>query len=73
MSSSVSLPSSAIEMNPSANATTELKDQPRPKPCCACPETKKARDECMLFNSEESCRDLIEAHKECMRSFGFKV
>lgn len=44
------------------------------KPCCACPETKKARDECIFQNGEESaCIDLIEAHRECMRQLGFKV
>ncbi|KAB0355799.1 hypothetical protein FD755_021740 [Muntiacus reevesi] len=33
------------------------------KPCCACPETKKA----------QQCGHLIEAHKECMRALGFKI
>ena len=43
------------------------------KPCCACPETKKARDECIIENGEENCSRLIEEHKECMRKLGFKV
>ncbi|KAL0275022.1 UNVERIFIED_CONTAM: hypothetical protein PYX00_003011 [Menopon gallinae] len=43
------------------------------KPCCACPETKKARDECILLKGEEHCSELIEAHKVCMRKLGFKV
>ncbi|KAM4797138.1 cytochrome c oxidase copper chaperone [Rhinophrynus dorsalis] len=43
------------------------------KPCCACPETKKARDACIIEKGEENCQDLIEAHKECMRALGFKV
>ncbi|KAK6485613.1 cytochrome c oxidase copper chaperone-like isoform X1 [Huso huso] len=43
------------------------------KPCCACPETKKIRDACIIEKGEESCKDLIEAHKDCMRSLGFKV
>lgn len=43
------------------------------KPCCACPETRKPRDECILENGEEACKDLIEAHKECLRKHGFKV
>ncbi|XP_062906703.1 cytochrome c oxidase copper chaperone [Mobula hypostoma] len=43
------------------------------KPCCACPETKKARDACIIEKGEENCKDLIEAHKECMRALGFKV
>ncbi|CAG8608581.1 14335_t:CDS:2 [Cetraspora pellucida] len=47
--------------------------QPHPsvKPCCACPDTKKARDECIFqTGDEEKCRNLIEAHKTCMRSYG---
>ena len=43
------------------------------KPCCACPETKKARDECVVEKGEENCQELIEAHKECLRKHGFKV
>ncbi|XP_043394663.1 cytochrome c oxidase copper chaperone isoform X1 [Chelonia mydas] len=43
------------------------------KPCCACPETKKARDACIIEKGEEHCGPLIEAHKECMRALGFKV
>ncbi|RNA21320.1 cytochrome c oxidase copper chaperone [Brachionus plicatilis] len=43
------------------------------KPCCACPETKKARDACIMEKGEENCKDLIEAHKECMRKLGFNV
>ncbi|XP_067849115.1 cytochrome c oxidase copper chaperone [Heptranchias perlo] len=43
------------------------------KPCCACPETKTVRDACIIEKGEENCKDLIEAHKECMRALGFKV
>ncbi|KAM9487281.1 cytochrome c oxidase copper chaperone isoform 1-T3 [Clarias gariepinus] len=43
------------------------------KPCCACPETKKARDACIIEKGEEKCTHLIEAHKECMRALGFKI
>ena len=44
------------------------------KPCCACPETKKKRDLCIFVTGEEvKCRDLIEAHKACMRSLGFNI
>ena len=43
------------------------------KPCCACPETKRARDECIMQNGEEECGKLIEAHKRCMRELGFKI
>ncbi|KAG9011176.1 hypothetical protein FRB94_009102 [Tulasnella sp. JGI-2019a] len=47
------------------------------KPCCACPETKSARDACFLnFDSteaDEKCKDLVQAHIACMRGYGFKV
>lgn len=43
------------------------------KPCCACPETKRPRDECIMEKGEENCKDLIEAHKSCMRALGFKI
>lgn len=43
------------------------------KMCCACPETKKIRDECILKNGEENCLPFIEAHKECLRKHGFNV
>lgn len=43
------------------------------KACCACPETKKLRDECTLLQGEEQCEDVIEAHKACMRRHGFQV
>lgn len=41
------------------------------KPCCACPDTKKIRDACVLNNGEQNCGDFIEAHKACLRSKGF--
>jgi len=47
--------------------------QKKLKPCCACPDTKKIRDECTLMHGEEECGDAIEAHKACMRSHGFNV
>ncbi|XP_026074170.1 cytochrome c oxidase copper chaperone [Carassius auratus] len=57
-----------------ASAAQEGTEQKKPlKPCCACPETKKARDACIIEKGEESCTDLIEAHKECMRALGFKI
>jgi len=49
------------------------KDGKKLKPCCACPETKAPRDECIMKNGEENCQDLIEAHKACMRALGFKL
>ena len=45
------------------------------KICCCCPETKTARDECVVFKGDEDpiCQKLIEAHKACLRSEGFTV
>ncbi|TFK69651.1 hypothetical protein BDN72DRAFT_888237 [Pluteus cervinus] len=47
------------------------------KPCCACPQTKSARDDCFLKNDSseapEKCREVVENHLACMRSLGFKV
>ena len=43
------------------------------KPCCACPETKRARDTCIVENGEEHCRELIEAHKACLKRHGFNI
>ncbi|CAM9104095.1 unnamed protein product [Discosporangium mesarthrocarpum] len=43
------------------------------KICCSCPETKRARDECVVFHGEDACSKAIEAHKECLRAEGFTV
>ncbi|ETI45799.1 hypothetical protein F441_09670 [Phytophthora nicotianae CJ01A1] len=43
------------------------------KICCSCPTTKQARDLCIVNNGEENCKDIIEAHKVCLRSEGFTV
>lgn len=43
------------------------------KPCCACPDTKKARDECIIRHGEENCIHFINMHKQCMKSHGFII
>ncbi|WFD24655.1 hypothetical protein MEQU1_003358 [Malassezia equina] len=52
------------------------------RPCCACPETKAARDDCFLkfgHNVEEhgesarKCEELVKKHRECMASLGFQI
>ncbi|XP_011495509.1 PREDICTED: cytochrome c oxidase copper chaperone [Ceratosolen solmsi marchali] len=53
-------------------ATTDAEKKPL-KPCCACPETKKVRDECIITKGEVECGHLIEAHKACMRYLGFNI
>ncbi|XP_003702775.1 cytochrome c oxidase copper chaperone COX17 [Megachile rotundata] len=54
------------------SAGAQKSDKPL-KPCCACPETKIARDECIITKGEENCGHLIEAHKACMRYLGFNI
>lgn len=49
------------------------KEKPKCKACCACPETKKARDACIMDRGEEKCSELIEKHKQCMRDMGFNI
>lgn len=56
-----------------ANVNQEGDKKPQCKPCCACPETRKPRDACIMEKGQENCSKEIEAHKECMRSMGFKV
>lgn len=57
----------------SAESTAAQKPNKPLKPCCACPETKNARDECIITKGEENCGHLIEAHKACMRYLGFNI
>ena len=63
--------------SPSASAPVvageATKPPPKCKACCACPETKKVRDICIVERGEENCQDLIEAHKKCMRDMGFNI
>jgi cytochrome c oxidase assembly protein subunit 17 len=46
---------------------------PKKKICCACPDTKRLRDECIVEYGESACAKWIEAHKICLRAEGFKV
>ncbi|KAF6259224.1 cytochrome C oxidase copper chaperone-domain-containing protein [Scenedesmus sp. NREL 46B-D3] len=50
-------------------------EMPKKKICCACPDTKRLRDECVATHGEENayCQALIEAHKACLRMEGFNV
>ena len=62
-------------MSESKDVKEEIKEgeTKKLKPCCACPETRKPRDECIIEKGEENCKELIEAHKDCLRKLGFKV
>ena len=65
--------SATTSANPLAPSEGTGEEKPKLRPCCACPETKKVRDECIIERGEANCTDLIEAHKDCMRKLGFKV
>ncbi|KAF8344012.1 cytochrome C oxidase copper chaperone-domain-containing protein [Cantharellus anzutake] len=64
-------------------ACTPQKPAPNPlnpegiKPCCACPETKAARDECFMKHDSDTaskaCMELVQKHIACMRGYGFNV
>ncbi|KOB71600.1 Cytochrome c oxidase copper chaperone [Operophtera brumata] len=62
----------AVEVKVAEPAPTNA-EKPKLKPCCACPETKRARDACIIENGEENCGSLIEEHKVCMRKMGFNI
>ncbi|KAL6570611.1 hypothetical protein OROGR_000161 [Orobanche gracilis] len=47
--------------------------KPRKRICCACPDTKKLRDECVVEHGESACEKWIEAHKKCLRAEGFNI
>lgn len=63
----------AVEVKVVDAATPPAGEKPKLKPCCACPETKRARDACIIENGEENCGPLIEEHKACMRKMGFNI
>ncbi|CAF2099038.1 unnamed protein product [Rotaria magnacalcarata] len=62
------------DKNLSSQPTAETGEiKPKCKACCACPETKQIRDECVIINGQENCSKEIEAHLVCMRAAGFNI
>ncbi|CAG98493.2 copper metallochaperone COX17 [Kluyveromyces lactis] len=63
-----------MHLNFQSSASTET-EATKPKPCCVCKPEKEARDECLLFNGQESgkCDELIAKYKTCMKGYGFEV
>ncbi|OIT00415.1 PREDICTED: cytochrome c oxidase copper chaperone 1-like isoform X2 [Nicotiana attenuata] len=57
----------------SAPSTVPADSKPKKKICCACPETKKLRDECIVEHGQSACEKWIEAHRKCLRAEGFNV
>ena len=55
--------------------TTQINEKTEKKlrPCCACPETRELRDQCIFEKGEENCLKYINDHKDCLRELGFTV
>jgi len=59
--------------NKEINLTISNISKEKLKPCCACPETRKQRDECLFKFDENYCKDLMKKHIECMKKEGFII
>ncbi|KAL5147425.1 Cytochrome c oxidase copper chaperone 1 [Glycine soja] len=57
----------------SVAVATAAESKPKKKICCACPDTKRLRDECIVEHGESACTKWIEAHRLCLRAEGFNV
>ncbi|PIA49018.1 hypothetical protein AQUCO_01300103v1 [Aquilegia coerulea] len=68
------LPESKQNQEATTTVTSASDDtKPKKKICCACPDTKKLRDECIVEHGEAACTKWIEAHRDCLRAEGFNV
>lgn len=63
----------STQVTTSTQEQAKAKEQKPKKICCACPETKKARDACIVERGEDKCGELIEAHLKCLRAEGFNI
>uniref|UniRef100_G3MS04 Cytochrome c oxidase copper chaperone n=1 Tax=Amblyomma maculatum TaxID=34609 RepID=G3MS04_AMBMU len=66
-------PESSAATQAASTLGLEQVTKPKKKICCACPDTKRLRDECIVQHGEDACTKWIEAHKLCLRSEGFNV
>nr|ACU16002.1 unknown [Glycine max] len=57
----------------SVAVATAAESKPKKKICCACPDTKRLRDECIVEHGESACTKWIEAHRLCLRAEGLNV
>merc|ERR1711879_366565 len=74
-SSTTSLPSANDSSKPEFAKTPEelAEGKPRCKSCCACPDTRKLRDECVATKGIDNCQEFIDAHNKCMEAMGFNM
>jgi len=56
-----------------AAAAPVKSNEPPLRMCCACPDTKKTRDQCVIEKGEDFCKAEIDAHNICLRAAGFKI
>lgn len=61
------------ETSSQKNAAEGEEKKPKCKACCACPETKRVRDACIIENGADKCQEEIAAHKKCMKEMGFDI
>ena len=72
VSSTLALPGTQKDQG-STIASSGPDSKPKKKICCACPGSKKLRDECIVEHGEAACAKWIEAHRKCLRAEGFNV
>jgi len=63
----------SVSTEPPVTTAPAPETKPKKKICCACPDTKKLRDDCIVQNGEDACGKFIEAHLQCLRAEGFNV
>ncbi|KAG5487748.1 hypothetical protein LSCM1_08114 [Leishmania martiniquensis] len=56
-----------------AEAAPPLPKTPSCKICCACPQERRARDECTLLKNMNECEAEIAAFYACLRKEGFSA
>ncbi|KAL9687122.1 hypothetical protein QQ045_031519 [Rhodiola kirilowii] len=71
--SALASPISQQSQGASTTAASVPETKPKKKLCCACPDTKKLRDECIVEHGEAACSKWINAHLKCLRAEGFNV
>ncbi|XP_057971329.1 cytochrome c oxidase copper chaperone 1-like [Malania oleifera] len=72
-SSALALPGSQAQEDQGSTFKASGDSKPKKKICCACPDTKKLRDECIVEHGEAACTKWIDAHRKCLRAEGFNV
>ncbi|KAG7957240.1 hypothetical protein I3843_11G164600 [Carya illinoinensis] len=73
VSSSPALDLPAAQQNQGLAIKISRESKPKKNICCACPDTRKLRDECIVEHGEEACVKWIEAHRKCLHAEGFNV